>query len=173
MQHGALRTDRCSGLSIGPSTPSTSTCSTSVPRNSIRNDSTPYPATKRSWSTRRLARRDQFRDSKETKMRTSTEHGEARCVICWNGWRECIEISLDEEASALSDAPRSILSTAPSGTFDKKGVSGKLQKDRNYEVCKRTKITRAPCRKRTGNQVLRAEKFGDLMTADHNVLIDD
>ena len=42
--------------------------------------------------------------------------------------------------------------------------------DRNCEVCKRTKMTRAPCRGRTGEAVLRAEKFGDLITADHKVL---
>ena len=41
-------------------------------------------------------------------------------------------------------------------------------KDRNCEICKRTKITRAPCR-RNGETVPRAEKFGDLMTADHKV----
>ena len=43
-------------------------------------------------------------------------------------------------------------------------------KDPNYEVFKRTMITRAPCRRRTGNSVPRAEKFGDLITADHKVL---
>ena len=31
-------------------------------------------------------------------------------------------------------------------------------------------MTRAPCRKRTGDAVPRAEKFGDLITADHKVL---
>ena len=31
------------------------------------------------------------------------------------------------------------------------------------------RITRAPCGKRTGNLVQRAEKFGDLITADHQV----
>ena len=30
-------------------------------------------------------------------------------------------------------------------------------------------MTRAPCRRRTGNSVLRAENFGDLMTVDHKV----
>ena len=34
------------------------------------------------------------------------------------------------------------------------------------------KITRVPCRRRAGNSVTRAEKFGDLTTADHNVLND-
>ena len=39
-------------------------------------------------------------------------------------------------------------------------------KDRNYEVCKRTKTPRAPYKKRTGDAVFRAENF-DLMKADH------
>ena len=43
-------------------------------------------------------------------------------------------------------------------------------KDRNCAVCKRTKIRRAPCRKRTGDAALRAENFGNLLTADHKVL---
>ena len=43
-------------------------------------------------------------------------------------------------------------------------------KDRNCEICKRTKITRAPCRRRNGEPVPRAVNFGDLITADHKVL---
>ena len=43
-------------------------------------------------------------------------------------------------------------------------------KTRNCEICQRTKITRAPCRRRNGGAVLRAENFGDLITADHKVL---
>ena len=46
-------------------------------------------------------------------------------------------------------------------------------KDRNCEICKRTKITRAPCRRRNGESVPRAENFGDLITADHKVLGDN
>ena len=42
-------------------------------------------------------------------------------------------------------------------------------KDRNCEVCMRTQMTRAPCRKRTGEALLRAEKFGALVSADHKV----
>ena len=42
--------------------------------------------------------------------------------------------------------------------------------DRNCEICQRTKITRAPCRKRNGGAVPRAENFGDFITADHKVL---
>ena len=42
--------------------------------------------------------------------------------------------------------------------------------DRNCEICQRTKITRAPCRRRKGEAVPRADNFGDLKTADHKVL---
>ena len=43
-------------------------------------------------------------------------------------------------------------------------------KDRNCEICQRTKITRVPCRRLIGGAVPRAENFGDLITADHKVL---
>ena len=43
-------------------------------------------------------------------------------------------------------------------------------KDRNCDVCLRTKITRIPCRRRHEGHIPRAEKFGDLITADHKVL---
>ena len=43
-------------------------------------------------------------------------------------------------------------------------------KDPNCEVCLRTKMTRAPCTRRTSEALPRAEKFGDLITADHKVL---
>ena len=46
-------------------------------------------------------------------------------------------------------------------------------KDRNCEICKRTKITRARCRRRSGEAVPRDANFGDLITADHKVLSDN
>ena len=45
--------------------------------------------------------------------------------------------------------------------------------DRNFEICQRTKIIRAPCRRRNGEAVPRAAHFGDLITADHKVLSDN
>ena len=50
----------------------------------------------------------------------------------------------------------------------KHSVYSHFPKDRNCEICQRTKITRAPCRRRNGGAVPRAENFGDLITADHN-----
>ena len=51
----------------------------------------------------------------------------------------------------------------------KHSVYTHFTKDRNCEICQRTKITRAPCRRRNGGAVPRAENFGDLITADHKV----
>ena len=45
--------------------------------------------------------------------------------------------------------------------------------DRNCEICKRTNITRAPCRRRNGEALPRAVNSGDLITADHKVLSDN
>ena len=55
----------------------------------------------------------------------------------------------------------------------KHSVCTHFPKDRNCEICKRTKITRAPCRRRNGEAVPRAANFGDLITADHKVLSDN
>ena len=49
-------------------------------------------------------------------------------------------------------------------------VCTRFPKDRNCEICQRTKITRAPCRRRNGGAVPRAENFGDMITGDHKVL---
>ena len=46
----------------------------------------------------------------------------------------------------------------------KHNVYTHFPEDRNCEICKRTKITRAPCRRRNGEAALRAENFGDFMT---------
>ena len=84
--------------------------------------------------------------------------------------------SVDEKASATGEAPASIFREPLHQGRSIKVVSDKHRifihspKDRNCRVCKKTESTRAPCRKRTGNQVRRAEKFGDLITADHKVL---
>ena len=64
------------------------------------------------------------------------------------------------------------LKHARSADFGEHSVSTHYPKDRNCEICKRTKITRAPCRRRNGGAVPRAENFGDLITADHKVSIE-
>ena len=55
----------------------------------------------------------------------------------------------------------------------KHNVHTHFPKDQNCEICKRTKITRAPYRRRKGEAVPRADNFGDLIAADHKVLSDN
>ena len=64
------------------------------------------------------------------------------------------------------------LSLEPTRSADlcKHSVYTHFPKDRNCEICQRTKITRVPCRRRIGRVVPRAENLGDLITADHKVL---
>ena len=57
-----------------------------------------------------------------------------------------------------------------SADLGKHSVYTHFPKDRNCEICQRTKITRAPCRRRIGRVVPRAEIFGGVITADHKVL---
>ena len=80
-----------------------------------------------------------------------------------------IPVHRDSHASSSHEA-----SLEP--TFKRREELGKhsvythFPKDRNCEICHRTKITRAPCRRRNGGAVPRAENVGDLITADHKVL---
>ena len=69
---------------------------------------------------------------------------------------------------------RPSLEPAPTRSVDlgKHSVETHFPKDRNCEICQRTKNARAPCRRRIGGAVPRAENFGDLITADHKVLSD-
>ena len=64
------------------------------------------------------------------------------------------------------------LSSEPTRSVDlgKHSFFTRFPKDRNCEICQRTKITRAPCRRRFGMVLPRAENCGDLITADHKVL---
>ena len=59
---------------------------------------------------------------------------------------------------------------ARSADLGKHSVYTHFPKDRNCEICQRTKITKAPCRRRVGGVVPRAENFGNLITAHHKVL---
>ena len=73
----------------------------------------------------------------------------------------------DTEVPALANTSHGSDSERPAKVATRKhSIGTHIPKDRNFEICKRTKMTRAPCRKRTGEAVPRAEKFVDL-TADH------
>ena len=74
--------------------------------------------------------------------------------------------------SHASSSHESSLEPTPARCADlgKHSVYTHFPKDRNCDICPRTKITRSPCRGRIGGALPRAENFGDLITADHKVL---
>ena len=75
--------------------------------------------------------------------------------------------------SHASSSREPSLEPTPARSVDwgKHSVYTHFPKDRNCEICQRTKITRGPCRRRIGGAVPRAEIFGDFSTADHKVLV--
>ena len=83
------------------------------------------------------------------------------------------EIPLQGGSHASSSHEASLEPTTKRREDLGKHVHTHFPKDRNCEICQRTKITRAPCRRRNGGAVPRAEKLGDLITADHKVLSDN
>ena len=84
------------------------------------------------------------------------------------------EIPLQGGSHASSSHEVSLeLTTKRREDLGKHSVYTHFTKDRNCEICTRTKITRAPCRRRNGEAVPRAANFGDLITADHKVLSDN
>ena len=92
-------------------------------------------------------------------------------------WSEYFTDNLvNESVPAHRDAPASFSRESASESrgrvaSDKHSIYTHLPKDRNCDICMmRTKITSALCRRRTGEAVPRAEKFGDLITADYKVL---
>ena len=55
----------------------------------------------------------------------------------------------------------------------KHSIHTHFSKDPNCDICLKTKITRASCRRRAGTVVPKAENVGDLITADHKVLSEE
>ena len=78
----------------------------------------------------------------------------------------------DSHASS-SHEPSLEPTPARSADLGKHSVETHFSKERNCGICQRTKITRAPCRRRMGGVVPRAENFGDLITADHKILSEE
>ena len=84
------------------------------------------------------------------------------------------EIAVQGDSHASSSHEVSFVPTTKRREdLGKHSVYTHFPEDRNCEICRRTNVTRAPCRRRNGGTVPRAEKFGDLITADHKVLSDN
>ena len=89
------------------------------------------------------------------------------CEIFLNGWRSSQTIWRTQKCMIqIRNVQKKVASSRSS-------IHIHFPKDRNCEVCLRTKMTSALCRRRTGEALPRAEKFGDLITADHKVLYEE
>ena len=120
------------------------------------------------------------KNQKPNKKETTIERGNPLDSEIPEWLQEFRENLVDDEIPVHRDSHASSSHEASlEPTFKRREDLGKhsvythFPKDRNCEICKRTKITRAPCRRRNDEAVPRAEKFGDLITADHKVLSDN
>ena len=152
----------------------------------------PYPATVSSKHVERQERRDPCSSeisedqlltepTKNPKPNENEDHEKERwdpfCSEIPERLQEFRENLVDDRVPERRDShvsssrePSLVPTLTRSTDLDKHNVKTHFPKDRNCEICQRTKITRAPCRRRNGGAVPRAENFGDLMTADHKVL---
>ena len=120
---------------------------------------------------------------KQIKRKTTIERSDPLCshdseIPEW--LQEFREILVDDEipsqrGSHASSSHEASLEPTTKRREDlgKHNVHTHFPKDRNCEICKRTKITRAPCRRRKCEAVPRADNFVDLITANHKVLSDN
>ena len=111
-------------------------------------------------------------------MKTTIKNGETRAIPTYrNGCKSSERIlwmteflNTETHTPVLSHGPPSEPTPARSADLGSHIIYTHFPKDRNCVICQRTKITRAPCRRRIGGVVPRAENFADLITADHKVL---
>ena len=110
--------------------------------------------------------------SKNKKKRTASRHPETDCEILLNGWRSSQKISKMQKRPCPHTFLKIQIWNVLRKWYRSRGSTiliTHFPRDRNCDVCLRTKITRAPCRRRTGDSVPRATEFGDVITADHKV----
>ena len=117
------------------------------------------------------------KNPKPNKDETTRKNGDPLCSDILEWLQEFRENLVDDRVPECRDSHASSsheLSSEPtlvrSVDLGKHSVYTHFPEDRNCEICQRTKITRAPCRRRIGGAVPRADNFGDLIKADHKVL---
>ena len=174
-----------SSSSSSPSSPTVSEIQSREREDGINSDTSPVPVSN-SVDDRSGKPDDETQANKTpktNKKETTIERGNPLCsddpeIPEWlQEFRENLvddEIPLQGGSHASSSHEASLEPTTKRREdLGKYNVHTHFPKDRNCEICKRTKITRAPCRRRKGEAVPRADNFGDLITADHKVLSDN
>ena len=94
---------------------------------------------------------------------------EFREILGW--WKYFIRAFEKPKATEVKTLPRHLMNFQWSREQKWKWVRGRtFRRNPNCDICLKTKITRASCRRRAGTVVPRAGNFGDLITADHKIL---
>ena len=99
--------------------------------------------------------------------------------MCLNGLQEFQQGLVDESVPEHRDTSSSSHEFPMESRAKVKPGSGKhsvfahFPKDPNCDICLKTKIKRASCRERAGTGVPKAEKVGDLISADHKILSEE
>ena len=113
------------------------------------------------------------RDSTTSQNKNKKESNKHRLRDLPERFEEFTDILEDTEALVPAHVSQDSGSERPTkvvSNLRKHSIYTHFPKDRNCAVCLRTKMTRVLCRRRTGDAVLRATEFGDLITADHKVV---
>ena len=118
-----------------------------------------------------------YQANQKSKTKTTRKNGETRFCSEIPEWLQEFRENLvddrvpDHRDSHASSSHEPSLQPMRSVDLGKHSLSTHFPKDRNCEICQRTKITRAPCIRRIGGAVPRAQKnSGDSIKADHKVL---
>ena len=113
-------------------------------------------------------------------MMTTKSYRVTSCKVCQIGYRSS-SMSVPEHRDASSSSRELPLEPRAKVVPGEHRIFTHFPKDLNCDICFRTKITRASCRRRTGTVVPRAAfldhkvpshgcDFDDLITADHMVI---
>ena len=161
--------------------PTSSSSSSTSPTTTVSSDSETR-ARVSSSHVERTERGDRLtKPTKNPKPKKNENHETERCDPLYSDipkWlQEFRENIVDDRVPERRDSHASSfhalsleLTPARSVDLGEHSVKTHFPKDRNCEICQRTKITRAPCRRGVGGAVPRAENVGDLITADHKVV---
>ena len=151
-------------------------CSSEISEEQLLTKPTKNPKTKKKWITIKNEEtcyiptyRNGCKNSEKISWMTEFLNTETHTPVLLVSW---MTEFLNTETHTPVLLVNHLLEPTPAKCADlgKHSVYTHFPKDRNCEICQRTKITRAPCRRRIGGAVPRAENFGDLITADDKVL---
>ena len=119
--------------------------------------------------------RDPHKPKTQTKIRTTYRYMETCCEICQSGSKSSLEIKKTKECWHRGTHPQTLLRIRTRNVLQKEHQARTVSSltSRKTEIAKSAsepRLQMAPCRKRAGDALPRAEKFADLITADHMVL---